>query len=259
MEKDLESYFRHEHTYQGAAPQWIQERLGRMDHLDYFHSHGFYAAMEKNPQVRSLHIDLGCGAGWLLKHTAPFFKNVIGIEPSSKAIEYAKEYTKEYQNIEFINGDMLESLMDLNPQEPYFVTTAAVFVHIKEFHVKNTLAFLNKAPKGSVICFSEPYDKNIKVPFWTIYHKSWWRRELSHWNLEFLETNETHDGKKLGYKTGIYGVCLGKENPDLEVEIKNDWTLINKQLWILTGFYYKMRYAFVGMIKKTLGIKDKLY
>ena len=100
MEKDLESYNRHEHTYQSVSANWIREKQDEMERLGNFKLYGFKQAMDKNPLVRSVHIDIGSGAGWLLKYTAPHFKRVIAIEPSVTATDFAKAYNHEFTNIE---------------------------------------------------------------------------------------------------------------------------------------------------------------
>ena len=253
METDQKSFKKHDKVYHALDFDTAKQKMLKLDELDFFNFFGFQKALEKNPRVRSLHIDIGSGAGWLIKHTAPFFKKVLAIEPSVAATDISKRYNIQYKNIEYLNVDMVEALENNSFTEPYFLTTAAVFCHIENFHVENFLKLLNKAPLGSVILFCEPYDTNIQQPFWYIRNKAWWQERLPNWQLEFLGIRGVWDGKKEKYTKGIYGVCTGKNTQSIPQ------SRFVSLVWLLQGWYYKVRYFCVKIIKNILNIPEKLF
>jgi SAM-dependent methyltransferase len=205
--KDLESYFEHNEQYETISSFEYQKReLARFDEIGLFEKVGFEKAILDHPEVRKLHIDIGCGVGWLLLKTAPYFQRVIGVEPSKAAIKMARRFTGDFDNIELINADMVDAMEHLHLTEPVFFTTAAVLSHIKDWYVAEFLKLVDNAPKGSVLFFREPYDKNIQQKFWYIRRKKWWAEHLSNWQLSFCGYRNE------GYLNGIKGVCVGREN-----------------------------------------------
>jgi len=253
MEKDLASFYRHNAGYNQVNFESMKQGIDAAQKFNPFEAHGFKYAINKNPGVRSLHIDIGSGNGWLISHTAPLFQKVIGIEPSAKAIEFSKAYNPSFSNVEYMNMDMVDALSGLKIDQPYFATTAAVFCHIKDYYVALALEFINKAPAGSVLLFCEPYDKNIQQPFWYIRSQEWWRQHLPNWDLEFLGLTKAGDGKKEKYKKSIYGICRGQAS---EVSVTKRG-LLWKSYWLLSGQYYKLRYAAVRLVKSLLKIKPR--
>lgn len=250
MKKDLASYIKHDQAYQVLSYEQAAKNMQEFENLDYFGQFGFKKALEENPSVRGIHIDIGSGAGWLLRHTAPVFKKVLAIEPSISATKIAKQYNSEFSNIEYINKDMLDALSNLYFTQPYFVTTSTVFSHIQDFHVKSVLKLVNRAPKGSILLFLEPYDKNIHQPFWYIRNKEWWQKNLSNWRLDFLGVKAVWEGKVESYQKAIYGVCEGKL---VFTESGSGLaSFVRKCAWFLQGTYFKFRYWAVGLAKKLL-------
>jgi len=206
MKKDTQSYHEHDKDYQTVFNlENSIKRIEEYDEMDIFTKNGFAEAVEGAKKNADVHIDIGCGTGWLLLKTSPYFKRVIGIDPSEHAILSAREITKEYPNVEYQNKDMLDGLETLKVTEPIFITTAVVLSHIKDYYVKEFLKILNTLPNGSVLFFNEPYGTNIQQNMWHVRNKKWWADNLEEWDLIFKD----HSGI---YTHGIYGVKVGKEN-----------------------------------------------
>ncbi|MBC8768837.1 methyltransferase domain-containing protein [Arenibacter sp. BSSL-BM3] len=81
---------------------------------------GFYLSLrainsiiEDNHQNSYTILDMGCGDGAMLREVASYFKgrsfdlNLIGIDLNSRSIQLAKENSKEYPNIRFLEQDIL--------------------------------------------------------------------------------------------------------------------------------------------------------
>lgn len=245
MEEDNESYIEHNKQYDDPlVKKWLQEKCIR-DDLNMFEKLGFKKVIDENPKVRNLHIDIGSGVGGLLFKTAPYFKKVIGIEPSKAAIEIARTFTKGVQNIEFINAGAVDAIRSLNLTEPVFFTTSIVFSHLKDYHVAQCLKLIDNAPPGSVLLFNEPYDKNIQRKLWYIRRKRWWAENLQSWTLSFRE--HTNDGYK--YKYGIFGICVGRGN------IINNYktNILEDILWRIDGVFHFLLYLPGGEMRSLGG------
>ena len=101
-------------------------------------------------------IDLGCGNGDILRDIAKFGRNnkysfkLIGIDANSAAIEYARELSKEYSELDFKTIDIFSE--DFKKQS-YDVVLCTLFLH----HFKNEqlISFLKttiqKATIGVVV------------------------------------------------------------------------------------------------------------
>jgi len=73
-------------------------------------------------------IEIGCGLGVLTRELAQYAKNVIVYEKDADMIQIAKENTREFKNIEFINADVLKieppnKKYKLNAIIPYSITS----------------------------------------------------------------------------------------------------------------------------------------
>ena len=256
MKKDLDSYIEHNKQFETILDlEWHREKYRECDELNYFENLGFKKVIDENPKVRKLHIDIGSGAGGLLLKTAPYFEMVVGIEPSKAAVKMARIFAKGIKNIEFINADAIDAIRSLNLSEPVFFTTSMVFTHIKNYYVIECLRLINNAPLGSVLFFMEPYDKNIQYRLWYIRRKKWWAENLSHWALSFCR----YTGN--GYKYGISGVFVGKEN------VANNYkTNVSEDiLWLIDGFFHFLLYLpgrkirlFAGKLLKITGLHREI-
>ena len=85
---------------------------------------------------------------------------------------------------------------------------------------------MNNVAEGSVLYFSEPYDKNIDWDMWHIRNRRWWRKKLKSWQLIFLDLDNS------GYFSGIYGIKL----KDVDLLKNKDDTLIMYIVWSLDKY-----------------------
>lgn len=226
MKKDLNSYIKHNSEYivNDITEENTLEIVRKYDEQNMFEKQGFKIALEKFSH-RTLHIDIGSGTGWLLGKTALSFEKVIGIEPSKAATQASSLVFSNFTNIEYINEDMVDAIKSIDITSPTFFTSSIVFSHIKNFHVTNFLKELDCVHNGSTLYFFENYDTNIHHPFWYIRNKEWWASRLPNWQLTFL------DIPNQGYKSGIYGVRVGRE---LVTEVYR-LSFGRKALWYVSG------------------------
>lgn len=239
MKKDLLSYKMHDQGYKtefGVVES--KKRLKQYDKRNIFKKNGFKKAVSTTLNIKT-HVDIGSGTGWLLIKTSPYFKKVIGIEPSQTAIEIAQEIIKDTNNITYICADMIEGFQRINKNEQTFFTSSIVFSHIKNSYVKEALALLNYFPEGSMLYFDEPYELNISQRLWYVRSKEWWAKHLYNWDLEFYNI---HHGK---YTRGIYGVLKGKDN----VQNTHKKSLMEKILWNLSPFKHQTLRVWRHVIK----------
>lgn len=202
MKKDLQSYHRHDKDFNSESNSFEQTKkiIQGYDNQDVFFNLGFKFAVEITKNLPKTHIDVGSGNGWLLRKMSPYFEKVIGIEPSAKGIEVAKQTIAECNNVTFINDDMVSAFEKLHCTEPVFVTTATVLNHIENFYVAEFLKKINSLPQGSVLFFDERYDSNINWNMWHVRSKDWWRENLPAWQVIFFDINAA------GYSSGIYAI-----------------------------------------------------
>jgi len=237
--KDLTSFHRHDRDYVNVDPKSYATTFKDMDIYQQFDLYGYKTIIESFPLVRSLHIDMGCGGGWLLEKTAPLFERVIGVDPSAAALEGAREVTKNLPNVEFLEADMVEALEKISPVEPIYITTTTVMSHIKDEWVEEFLKAVNNLPKGSILTFGEPHGTNINRPLWYIRSKSWWAERLPNWQLVFGEK------KPSGMNYGFIGWNSGKEN--VVSYHRQSW--LEKISWKFSGIYHNLRTKAVNLIK----------
>ena len=152
MEKDLESYKKHNSEY--ITPQnsveYNKEIIKKYDNKKQFENLGFKQAIESTTFLPKTHIDIGSGIGWLLIKTSEYFNNVIGVEPSKAAINIAEKIVQK-NNVQFLNKDMIDAIKYINPKEPVFITTSTVLNHIQNYYVEDFLKLLNSLPKNSIL------------------------------------------------------------------------------------------------------------
>lgn len=202
MKKDLKSYKVHDRDFNSESNSFERTReiILEYDKKDYFKSLGFKLAIEMTKYLPPTHIDIGSGNGWLLRKTSPYFKKVIGVEPSQQGIEVAKKTTEGCKNVLFINLDMVDAFSEIDLSSPVFMTTATVLNHIENEYVAHFLSKVNGLPVGSTLFFDERYDANIDWNMWHVRSKDWWREHLPSWQLFFFDVDAD------GYKSGIYGI-----------------------------------------------------
>lgn len=252
MEKDLKSYEKHDSEYRDSNinnVEIIKKLYEKYDNEDQFGTTGLRRSIEEIKNLPKIHIDVGSGGGWLLRKTSPLFERVIGIEPSTDGVKFASTILKDhfsFTNIEFINMEMVDGMKEFinnnnsaNPTQPAYVTTSIVLSHIEDAYVSAFLQQLNRIPNNSVLFFDERYGKNIHRTLWHIRSKNWWAKNLSDWQLSFYELNNS------GYKSGIYGVKVGKSNVT-DTFIMNSF---EQFLWSLEGLTYSLVNGLKSAIK----------
>lgn len=229
MKKDLQSYKKHNIDFNSDSNNLenTREVIKNYEKVDQFKVLGFELAISMSNPLPKVHVDIGSGNGWLLNKTSTFFEKVVGIEPSEKAIDLAKEVNKNNNNVSFINKDMVDGLNTMNTSIPIFVTSATVLNHIENFYVEEFLKKINVLPIGSVIFFDERYDKNIDWNMWHVRSKDWWIKNLSNWQIIFLNFDVA------GYPSGIYGKMVGKDN----VVQMYTMSFAESFLWKVSGIY----------------------
>ena len=223
MKKDLKSYEQHNSEY---LKEWNSydnniKIIEKYDHINLFKNLGFEYAIRMSNPLPETHIDIGSGNGWLVRKTSPFFKKVIGIEPSKAIIEVASKINKDNHNVSFVNTDMIDGLQQLSINEPVFITTATVLNHIENYYVKEFLSHINNLPIGSTLFFDERYDKNIDWKLWHVRNKDWWIKNLPKWQLFFCNFEIG------GYSSGIFGICVGENN----ILASHNMGTFSKVLW----------------------------
>jgi len=200
---DTQSWIAHDNEYKTISNlESSKQRIREYDEINQFSKNGFEKVVLDIQGKVKTHIDIGCGAGWLLIKTSPYFEKVIGIDPSETAIGIATEITKNIPNISFLTGDMVESIKSIHLNEPAFFTPGVVLSHIEDYHVKKLLQLLNNVPNGSVLYFDELHSENIQQNMWHVRSKKWWSNNLPEWDLDFMvRDNDVH--------SGIYGKKVG--------------------------------------------------
>lgn len=239
------SYLSHNAEYESTSDlKWTQERFKTYEANGTFSDLGFEKATVSASSTITKHIDIGSGGGWLLIKTAPFFKKVIGLEPSLAAIKISQQLTQLEQNIEYKNADMMKLGEVMNTEEPVFLTTSTVLSHINDMTVSSFLKIVNNASIGSVLYFGEPYGKNRQQHLWHIRSKEWWAKNLPNWELNFetLTTNE--------YYYGISGKCVGEKN----VQTTHKMSALQKLFWFISGFKSYTK-SFLRKLLVIVGVK----
>ncbi len=199
MKKFQESYRAHDSGYIREPDYYDPNKILERTKNDFRNS-GYELAINITKSLPKIHIDIGSGVGWLVNKTSGYFEKCYAIEPSQKAVEYSSKLNHDIKNITHINKNMIDGYLDIEINQPVFLTTGAVFSHIQDEYIENFLAKLNNAPNGSILFFSENYDKNYNQKLWHIRSRYWWRKNLSGWFLLFFDLNTA------GYPSGIYGI-----------------------------------------------------
>ncbi len=228
-----DSFSAHDNEYKGKSDlEWCKKRFAEYEQANEFEHLGFKKIVDEIIERINTHIDIGSGAGWLLVKTAPLFKKVIGIEPSSSAVNMSKYFTRDYANVEHINSDMIQAFEIIKLDEPALFTTSTVLSHIPDKTVIQFLKLINNAPIGSVLYFGEPYGKNRQQYLWHLRSKEWWAKYLTNWDLSYgdIKTND--------YKYGIKGVCVGVG----QVTHNYLMTKIEKLSWVISGVPSRIKY-----------------
>jgi hypothetical protein len=239
------SFDAHDYEYKTKSDAlWHKQFYLESDKENSFTKMGFEKVFSDSSIALGIYIDIGCGAGYLLKKASVYFPIIYGIEPSGAAINTAKKLNDGYK-IEYVNMTMIDGFKFLDLKSPFLATTSAVLSHIPDMDVMNFLCFLREhAPINSRIYFYEPYGKNIQTNLWHVRSKKWWVKHLEGWHVEFLEIKDS------GYFKGIYAgkQASVKVMTTGNLSLTKEW--LHDALWCLSGFFYKVRFALSRMIKR---------
>lgn len=239
------SFDAHDKEYRTISDiSWHQQFYSENDKDNLFSKMGFEAIFTTSSKSIEIYIDVGCGAGYLLKKASDYFHVVYGIEPSLAAINTAKKLN-DVHNIQYINMSMVDGLKFLSLKEPFLLTTSAVLSHIPDSYVVSFLKLLREhAPLNSQIYFYEPYGKNIQTNLWHVRGKKWWTANLDGWNVKFLDIKDS------GYLKGIYAEKYVSSMVDTPSSVMLSEGYINDIFWNLSGFFYKIRYALTRLLRR---------
>jgi len=239
---ETKSFAAHDEGYEAEfGIEWCRKHYADYEKQNNFAKQGFERHVTEAAKTITTHVDIGSGAGWLVRKTAPYFISVIGVEPSKAATDIASELNQDLPNVTFLHMGMFEFMTTKQPREPYFVTTATVLSHINNGTVKEFLKLLNDAPLGSRLYFGEPYDRNRYQYLWFIRSKAWWAKQLPNWQLEFSDyINDS-------YPYGIAGVAVGQGHVT-ETYKMNPLQAI---WWLLSGIPSNLKYLGRIILRKT--------
>lgn len=132
-------------------------------------------------------LEMGCGYGRIIKSLLSKAKKVVGVDISSDNINMAKEYLKEYKNVELFQKDVT----DLNFEKETFDVTIVAQNGISAFKVKPEKLLtdcLRITKKGGIILFSTYSDK-----FWSERLK-WFEKQSKEGLLGEIDKKKTCNG-----------------------------------------------------------------
>jgi SAM-dependent methyltransferase len=239
------SFDAHDNEYRTTSDiSWHKHFYTENDRDNLFLKMGFQEIFSNSCGPLDVYIDIGCGAGYLLKKASDYFPMIYGIEPSEAAINTAKQLN-DGLSIEYVNMTMLNGLKFLNFEKPFLATTSAVLSHLPDTEVIDFLRFLREnAPLCSRVYFYEPYGKNIQTNLWYVRRKKWWTTNLDGWNVKFLGIQDS------GYLKGIYAEKYVTSKVQISTSANFSDGLISDIFWSLSGFLHKLRYALARLIRR---------
>jgi 2-polyprenyl-3-methyl-5-hydroxy-6-metoxy-1,4-benzoquinol methylase len=125
------------------------------------HNTAFHEELVENAKERGDRVlDIGCGDGLLLQRLAPFTRQVIGIDPDSKAIERARKRLAATPNVSLINEDFL-TMTSPSHEERYSTVICVATLHHME--LRSALLKMKQvlAPGGRLLVIGLAADKSI--------------------------------------------------------------------------------------------------
>lgn len=132
-------------------------------------------------------LEMGCGYGRIMKSLLSEVKKVVGVDISSDNINMAKEYLKEYENVELFQMDVA----NMNFEKETFDVTIVAQNGISAFKVKPEKLLrdcLYVTKKGGIILFSTYSDK-----FWSE-RLNWFKKQSEEGLLGEIDKEKTCDG-----------------------------------------------------------------
>ena len=161
------------------------------------------------PQVRSVAVDIGCGAGWLSARLSQEFGRVVAIEPSSAGLGIARELfpRERYPNIEWVEGFAEDELPKVSLGAQALFVTATVLSHLPDDAVVRICGAIEQvAPLGSILAFAECWGPESHQFMWHTRTPEWWQDHLPNWKLDFHGPPiENVPGRRKGFHGIKYG------------------------------------------------------
>jgi 2-polyprenyl-3-methyl-5-hydroxy-6-metoxy-1,4-benzoquinol methylase len=132
-----------------------------------------------------LGLDIGCGHGYYSGVMAESLAEVIALEPSQAALDIASQlHTRP--NISWKCGFAQEVIPTLSIEVPTLFLANCVMSHIDDATVKTICSAIdNKAPKNSVLCFSEIWGNESHEHLWHCRTQQWWQERFPGWTFQF--------------------------------------------------------------------------
>lgn len=119
------------------------------------HNFAYFKWIKKKLGNRKDILDVGCGNGNLLIYLNDSKKNLIGIDPSDKSINYAKNICKNKKNINFLNLTFEEYLKEDNSLDAV-IFVASIHHMDMEFAIKKALKLLKRNGILIIVGLSTP-------------------------------------------------------------------------------------------------------
>jgi ubiquinone/menaquinone biosynthesis C-methylase UbiE len=181
--------------------------------------------IEENPRNSYTILDMGCGDGAMLRKVASYFKSksfelkLIGIDLNAKSIQLAKENSKEYPNILFLEQDILA--LEANELQCDILLCTLTMHH---FDSKAIPTFLNQFANLSRLGVVINDLQRSKVSYYL----------YKLFSLIFMKTKiAKHDGlvsiKRAFTKSDL--IAFSRNLPNIQHEIKWKWAC--RYLWIM--------------------------
>lgn len=189
-ETAFSSYERHQCDYKEYSLETIKNIYCKFETENNFNhpENRFADLLARYPENRFAAIDIGCGAGWLSAHLhREGFARVIGIEPSSTALSFARQLYPHngFPSIQWIEGFAENVLSQIEFAEPVLFVTGCVLAHLPDDVVIQICKRVAQAPAESLLAFSEPWGPKSDEPLWHVRTPAWWQHQLSGWDLIF--------------------------------------------------------------------------
>ena len=146
----------------------------------------FHDIISENKWI-NIAIDIWSWAGFISNKLSWYFPIVYWIEPSSGAIELAKQATKN-DKIHWINNFAERWLNEIISKydEPIFFLTSTVLSHLEDNVVSDICKSLKNAKVGSILVFAEVFGDTKHQHLWHIRTKQWWQAQLPWWEIDFF-------------------------------------------------------------------------
>lgn len=133
-------------------------------------------------------LEIGCGYGRIIKSLLSKAQKVVGVDISSDNINMAKEYLKEYENVELFQMDVAHMNFDKETFDVVIIAQNGISAFkVEPEKLLRDCLYITK--KGGTILFSTYSDK-----FWSERLK-WFQKQSEEGLLGEIDSERTCDGK----------------------------------------------------------------